>query len=133
VRGAWAINDALEAVKWALVFAGWATTDAIAGEWASYFSDLVRERPRELDAVKSFYLAASWKLVHAMRNGKHFDVASREVIANFEFRFKHFERHGSYKRGGEATDHANDRGRGDRGARRKNEQRAAPESARQPP
>ena len=123
VRGAWAINDALEAVKWALVFAGWATTDAIAGEWASYFSDLVRERPRELDAVKSFYLAASWKLVHAMRNGKHFDVASREVIANFEFRFKHFERHGSYKRGGEAADHANDRGRGDRGAGRKKDQR----------
>ena len=50
-----------------MVFAGWAPDDHVAGTWVAYFSDLVRARPRDLEQIKTFYTACSWRLAQAMR------------------------------------------------------------------
>ena len=95
VRGAWQVNDALEAVKWALVFAGWAPTDDAAAVWTNYFADLVRARPRDLEHVKSYYTACSWRLAFAMRGGTPFTAAVESITQCVWKKLEHFEGRGS--------------------------------------
>ena len=64
-KSAWAIIDGLEAIKWSYSWAGYGT-DVVADALVSPFIRLVRQRPQELDAVKSLYEASAWELCMLM-------------------------------------------------------------------
>ena len=86
----WAILDAFEAIKWALVWAGFALDDVV-DQWTSIFTKMVRAQPYALDLVKSTYEAASWKLALQMRTGESFTQASAEIRRDTEW-FRVYER-----------------------------------------
>ena len=80
-RSQWAVLDGLESVKWAYTFCDYCNDD-VADSWVDYFRRLTRNRPNDLDLVKSVYDAASWRLVSAMRSGKSFQEATAEILAD---------------------------------------------------
>ena len=86
----WAIMDAFEAIKWALVWAGFALDDVV-DQWIRIFTKMVRSQPYALDLVKSTYEAASWKLALQMRSGESFTAATTEIRKDTEW-FREYER-----------------------------------------
>jgi hypothetical protein len=80
------VLDALEATKWAFIWAGYCVDDEVADRWVGYFRNMVRLRPESLDDIKSFYDAASWRLALEMRGGTPFDAATKAIVADGSFR-----------------------------------------------
>ena len=74
----WAIIDGLEAVKWAYTWAAYGP-DEVADMFIRPFVFFARQRPDELDGVRSSYEAASWELAILLRCGSTFDTAVRDV------------------------------------------------------
>ena len=81
-RGFWQVTDALQAIKWAIVFAGWTEDDYVAGAWTDFFANMMRTRPGQLEAIKSFYHASACMLALKMRDGDPFATASADIIAD---------------------------------------------------
>ena len=75
----WAIPDGLEAVKWAIVFAGHTDCDEVADNWVERFRCMVRLRGDRLDFVKAVYDASSWRLALDMRSGFSFEAATKAI------------------------------------------------------
>ena len=80
----WAILDALEAVKWCMVWVGFAQDDEVE-VWVGIFKKLARKYPQRMDLVKSVYDAASWRLALAMRSGVTFVEAAKEIKADSDW------------------------------------------------
>ena len=74
----WSLLDALEAQKWAYVWATY-TTDEDAELWVAFFRKEIRLRPNQVELVRVMYEAASWRLALAMRTGQTFSEASAEL------------------------------------------------------
>ena len=91
VRGTQPVLDALEAIKWALVFAGWASDDAVAGAWTGYFATLIRKGRGDLEQIKAWYHACSWRLACAMREDVGFDAATKDIMEDRLALMEHLE------------------------------------------
>ena len=75
----WLVIDALDAVKWAYAWAGYAT-DVVAARLTEPFVRFVRQRPKDLSGIKSLYAAASWELCLLVPAGQTFDDAVNDVM-----------------------------------------------------
>ena len=72
------IQDALEAVKWALVFAGYGN-DIVVGAWTDKF--LVNLKTKKVpELTKDLYAEAALALAMEMREGKSFEMASADIL-----------------------------------------------------
>ena len=74
----WAIIDGLEAVKWAYTCAAYGP-DEVADMFFRPSVFFARQRPDELDGVRSLYEAASWELAILFRCVSTFDIAVSDV------------------------------------------------------
>ena len=83
-KTSWLILDALEAIKWAYTWAGYCG-DAVADSFTQPFVKLVRQRPQELDGIKSLYEAASWEVCIQMRSGQTFEMAVTDVVGRSQW------------------------------------------------
>jgi len=110
------VADALDAIKWAILFAGWTTSDEVASAWTDTFLRLLRVRRGQVPAIKTYYLAASWKLAMDMRSGISFDVSSEDIRKDRDFMSEHFDTY--YHGRTEDNDHGKGKGKG-RGKRDK--------------
>jgi hypothetical protein len=72
------IQDALDAVKWAFVFAGYGN-DVVVGEWTDKF--VINLRTKKIPALtKDLYEEASLSLALEMREGKTFEAATAALL-----------------------------------------------------
>ena len=74
----WAIIDGLEAVKWAYTWAAYGP-DEVADMFIRPSVFFARQRPDELDGVRSLYEAASWELAILLMGVSTFDIAVSDV------------------------------------------------------
>ena len=79
-RSSWTVVDALEAVKLAYTWSGYGS-DLDADRLTDPFLKYVRQRPGELEGVKSLYEAVSWDVCLLMRSGVIFDEAVDDVMS----------------------------------------------------
>ena len=66
--GQWALQDALDSVKWAYVWAEYCS-DEQADAFVALFLQQLRLGPGRVEITKAFYQAASWRVCMAMRTG----------------------------------------------------------------
>ena len=63
-KSAWALTDALEGIKWAMIFVDIGPEPAIE-TWIQYITKLVRTRPKYLAVVKAFFDHSSCRIANA--------------------------------------------------------------------
>ena len=78
-----AIIDGITAVKWAMTLVQWGEERDVA-EYAAWMIQRVRSRPSKTEQFLTYWTAASWSLVMAMRNGRTFAEASAAVMADLD-------------------------------------------------
>ena len=78
-----AIIDGITAVKWAMTLIQWGEERDIA-EYATWMVQRVRSRPSKTEQFLTYWTAASWSLVMALRNGSTFAEASAGVMADLD-------------------------------------------------
>jgi hypothetical protein len=78
-RGLLSVLDALEAIRWALIWADLGDEGAV-GRWIDHFVKLARNRTADIHAVKALWDAASWKVSLQMRTGSTFTVATKTLL-----------------------------------------------------
>lgn len=74
-----AIEDGLEAVKYAYIFVELSTEKAVEA-WYQFFIRQTREKPRLLPQIKSMWEAAAWRIAMDMRNGATFTDATDLIM-----------------------------------------------------
>ena len=78
-RTAWSMLDALEACKWAWVWAEYGQEDDV-DPLTEYFTRLVRQRSDNLDGVRNLWTATGLQLAMAMKNGETLAEASTNIL-----------------------------------------------------
>ena len=78
-----AIIDGITAVKWAMTLVQWGEERDVA-EYAAWMVQRVRSRPSKIEQFLTYWTAASWSLVMAMRNGSTFAEASAGVMSDLD-------------------------------------------------
>lgn len=78
-----AIIDGITAVKWAMTLIQWGEERDIA-EYAAWMVQRVRSRPSKIEQFLTYWMAASWSLAMAMRNGRTFAEASAGVMSDLD-------------------------------------------------
>ena len=117
----WSLNDALEAIKWAFVFAGY-SLDEVAGFWTDFFRRELRKHPKRPDMIRNLYETWSWKLAMAMRGGETFEVATKAIVADTAMLNDFVNNSPSDVAEGKGRN--NDRGRGSQRSRSRSDGRA---------
>ena len=70
--------DALDSVKWAMIFARWGEESDIC-EWVEHWSFMCRDYHTKFPQIRAFYLRASWQLAMDLRSGKSFKESTLEI------------------------------------------------------
>ena len=87
-KSAWALTDALEGIKWAMIFVDIGPEPAIE-TWIQYITKLVRTRPKYLAVVKAFFDHSSWRIAIQMRNGTTFEAITKDILTDIVYQNEH--------------------------------------------
>ena len=78
-EGQWAIMDAMEAIRWAMIFVELGPEDSVI-KWTDWFMKLCRQHPKKTTALKSLWIHASWRVAMAMRTGSSFETITNTIM-----------------------------------------------------
>ena len=78
-----AIIDGITAVKWAMTLIQWGEERDVA-DYAAWMVQRLRSRPSKTEQFLTYWTAASWTLVMALRNGSTFAEASTTVMSDLD-------------------------------------------------
>ena len=88
-EGQWAILDALESIRWAMIFVDLGTEESVI-RWTDWFTKLCRQHPKKITALKSLWTHASWRVAMAMRTGSTFETITTTIMIDQPYLQEHF-------------------------------------------
>ena len=77
------VIDALEAVRWAMIFARWGE-EFVIGQFVDFFINLVRDNQNKIPQIREYYRKTSWDLAMHLRAEGSFQEGVTKIITSTE-------------------------------------------------
>ena len=77
------VIDALEAVRWAMIFARWGE-EFVIGQFVDFFINLVRDNQNKIPQIREYYRKSSWDLAMHLRAEGSFQEGVNKIITSTE-------------------------------------------------
>ena len=75
--------DGINAIRWAFILLQVGEEDQVH-DYADWFIRKARGRPQKLENLRLFWDGAGWKIAMAMRSGRTFGEASKEIMSDVD-------------------------------------------------
>ena len=82
-RSVLSVMDGINSVRWAFILLQIGEEEQVH-EYADWFIRKARARPQKLEQLRLFWDGAGWKIAMAMRSGRTFGEASKEIMSDVD-------------------------------------------------